>query len=235
MISKKPQRRPYTEGLSQSSLKEISIDTDKILFVTPTRLEASILDSCQGVENLLITGIGPVNMGINLCECLLKNPTPQLIILFGLCGLFKEVSHDFRIGEVVLAKKEKFGDLGRCGDSISHIEIKGDAIDYEITAPDFESLPIIGKTLKSLSLKVADMATCMCTSASHERASNIYHFTNAQCENMEGAAFFLVSRKFNIPFLEVRSISNIAGDSREHWRIDLALDSLKSFFERLFK
>jgi futalosine hydrolase len=50
-----------------------------------------------------------------------------------------------------------------------------------------------------------------------------------QIESMEGAAFFYVCMKMNIPCIQIRAISNyVERRNRENWNIPLALESLKN-------
>jgi futalosine hydrolase len=50
---------------------------------------------------------------------------------------------------------------------------------------------------------------------------------NPDIETMEGATFFYICSRENIPFLAVRAISNrVEKRNRESWNIALALDNL---------
>lgn len=54
-------------------------------------------------------------------------------------------------------------------------------------------------------------------------------------ESMEGAAFFGVCHAEEIPYLQLRSISNRVGDPRDQWRIPEALETLTAGLERLLQ
>ncbi len=50
---------------------------------------------------------------------------------------------------------------------------------------------------------------------------------NGQIENMEGAAFFYVSLLKKIPFLSIRSISNVVETrDKSKWKMELAIKNL---------
>ena len=50
---------------------------------------------------------------------------------------------------------------------------------------------------------------------------------NPDIETMEGATFFYICTRENIPFLALRSISNMVGlRNKDNWDIRLALDNL---------
>lgn len=54
-------------------------------------------------------------------------------------------------------------------------------------------------------------------------------------ESMEGAAFFSVCRAEKVPFLQLRSVSNLVGDPRGEWRIPEALEALSEALARLLE
>lgn len=63
---------------------------------------------------------------------------------------------------------------------------------------------------------------------------------NPHTESMEGAALHYVCREANIPFIQVRAISNYVGErNKEHWKIKEAIDSLNEhllkYVEKLYK
>ena len=57
----------------------------------------------------------------------------------------------------------------------------------------------------------------------------------AQIENMEGAAFFDVCLREQIPFWELRAISNTVGEPFGQWNIPLATDALARAIGRLLQ
>jgi futalosine hydrolase len=55
-----------------------------------------------------------------------------------------------------------------------------------------------------------------------------------QVETMEGAALHYVALQLNIPFLQVRSLSNFAGErDKKRWRMEEAIENLNKELERL--
>ena len=58
-----------------------------------------------------------------------------------------------------------------------------------------------------------------------ETAEKRFQTHGALAENMEGSAIAQVCFLFDVPFLECRGISNIAGiRDKKHWDLDLAVD-----------
>jgi futalosine hydrolase len=61
--------------------------------------------------------------------------------------------------------------------------------------------------------------------------SDRYH---PDIETMEGAAFFYICSRENIPFLSLGSVSNRVGPrSKEKWNIRLALDNLSEELKKV--
>jgi len=209
---------------------------DKILFVTPTKLERVAMGSLSRCFECLITGIGPVNMALSISERLSTRKRPELMILFGLGGLYKEARGHVTLGDVIVSEKEIFGDLGRCSNDFIPIEVPDEPVELTIPAYDPWSIPFLGNRLKALSPAQGPMVTVMCSSGSPSRASLLFDRFGALVENMEGAAFFLAAKRFNVPFIEVRAMSNYAGDpNKKNWKIEKAIRSLKVFLEELFR
>ena len=82
-------------------------------------------------------------------------------------------------------------------------------------------------------------ASGMTTFYAHGSADHIEQLKNqphGQIENMEGAAFFYISLLKKIPFLSIRSISNMV-ETRDttKWKIDLAITNLNGVLIDLFE
>ena len=59
-----------------------------------------------------------------------------------------------------------------------------------------------------------------CASGTAARAQQLGHELHGLCENMEGAAAARVCDAFRLPLLELRCISNIAGEAdKKNWRL----------------
>ena len=51
---------------------------------------------------------------------------------------------------------------------------------------------------------------------------------------MEGAAVFRVCNDFNIPCMQIRSVSNFVGErNKKNWNIDLAVKNLNLYLKKL--
>lgn len=72
-------------------------------------------------------------------------------------------------------------------------------------------------------------------SGSPERAKQLWDNYTAALENMEGFALAMCCNRRNIPFLEIRTVSNLVGSRRaEEWALKDSLRLLKDIAETLF-
>lgn len=211
----------------------------KILIVFATEEEASILKgiaedwgssrtiSCCGHEiDVLITGVGGMATAWGMQQWLDINEAPDLAINAGIAGSFDENSVP---GEVVLAETDCFADMGiEKGDSFVTLSEAG------FVKPD--EFPFSNGLLCSSNeycekikvfLKPVPAATVNTVSGSRRTIERIRNKFNPVIETMEGAAFFYICLRKNIPFIAIRAVSNmVAPDRGSEWNIPLALEKL---------
>src|SRR5438067_9465609 len=82
--------------------------TSSVVVVAATPLEATLIQSSSAT--LLISGVGAVNVAHALTQFLSMNPAPSLVIQTGIAGAY--VPANVRVGSVLLADTEIYGDLG---------------------------------------------------------------------------------------------------------------------------
>ncbi len=195
---------------------------------------------------LLNTGIGKVNAahsatGIN------EHFPIRYIINFGVAGAYPESG--LKKGDIAIASQEIFGDegiLASNGRSRSATIFRGM---QEIGIPFvqagnkkyYNKFPLdrsfLKKVVKSFNLiscpssivtriKSGNFVTVSAVSGTIKRATELEKRFNAICENMEGAAIAHVCSIYKIPMLEIRGISNIAGErDRRKWKLKLASEN----------
>jgi len=194
----------------------------------------------QGREFLvLVTGIGLVNAAFSLGRALGAEPGVSGVINFGVMGAFDLDRLPLRSAAVV--GKEiwpEFGLItyrGLVPEALGFPQWKGpdgpvfDKIDL---APDRAaasmkvSLP--GDWPRIVSLSVAGVTGNL------ERAKELFETYGPDCENMEGFALALGCLHAELPFLEVRTISNLVG-AREHssWDLEGSLKALGGAAEKV--
>lgn len=158
----------------------------------------------KGIDLVLcISGIGKTSATISSLVCF-ENFSIKGAIVSGIGGAYP--SSGLEIGSIAVAEKEIFADEGllrNCHDA-SDSFIFFNLEEVSLYVPDF---------LKNLP-KGTFLTVSSCT-GNLERARFLEKKFNALCENMEGAAVGRVSEIYNIPCIEIRSISNMVTDRVE--------------------
>ncbi len=180
----------------------------------------------------LVCGVGPGHTALTITRFLSEHG-PHLVILAGIGGAFHKSG--LNIGEVCVATSETYGDLGRCtAHGIEPIEIEGEDINtfFDLSSCLKKYFPNL--FFESIGITCGPMVTVSCTSGTPERAGEIRERTGALCENMEGAAAAHATHFFDAPFMEIRGISNMAGEAeRSRWDIAGALSELSQGVEKV--
>jgi futalosine hydrolase len=202
----------------------------KILITAATELELIGLKNKLNVGvfsslDFLVTGVGMINTTFELTKHLSQHHY-DLVIQIGIAGAF---DRSIALGEVVWIRTDMFSEMGAedNDDFLSLIQL-GLQEPEEFPYKWAELKPTIAKEINTLqSLKQVRAIT---VNKVHGNASSIMQTLirlNPQTESMEGAAFFHVCMKLNVPCLQIRSISNyVEVRNKENWNIPLALQSL---------
>lgn len=152
---------------------------------------------------LCISGIGKTSATLASVICF-ENFSIKGAIVSGIGGAYP--SSGLEIGSIAVAEKEIFADEGllrNCQDAPDSF-IFFNLEEISLYVPDF---------LKALP-KGTFLTVSSCT-GNLERGRFLEKKFNAICENMEGAAVGKVSKIYNIPCIEIRSISNTVTDRAE--------------------
>jgi futalosine hydrolase len=181
---------------------------------------------CRGdlKVSLLITGVGLPQTAYALGRLFARHRF-DLAINAGIAGSFKR---ELPLGEVVEVVSERFADLGV-------EEADGGFTDvHELALIPAGQTPFAddGWMRNELSSQFAFLPKVNGISVNrvHGSAESIEAIRRrypADVESMEGAAFFYACLLENIPFLEIRAISNyVEPRDRENWNIPLAIEQL---------
>ncbi|MDZ4682424.1 MAG: futalosine hydrolase [Saprospiraceae bacterium] len=179
----------------------------------------------QSEVSVLITGVGMPLTAYALGK-VLPGGKFDLALNAGIAGAFKR---NWAIGDVVQVVSERFGDLGV-------EEADGRFIDvHELNLIEPGQYPFQGGHLLNNAAGAFDFlpkAQGLSVNRVHGSASSIEQAMaafDADVESMEGAAFFYACLMEQVPFLEIRSISNyVAPRNRDNWNIPLAIDQLNA-------
>jgi len=182
--------------------------------------------------DVLITGIG----SISAAYMLMKFVTAEVydfVIQVGIAGSYNKKLH---IGSVVQVLNEQFADLG--------VEDKNKFVtlfEEGICSPD--KLPYSGGKLVNPAnfdpeivkdIPCVSGITVNCVSGSNETISLYRNKFTPDIESMEGAVLFYVCIMEDIPFLELRGISNFVEErNKKLWNVELAVNSSNKALQKI--
>lgn len=204
------------------------MNKNKILIVAATsgEIEQAVKKIKSPLVRYCITGIGMVNSSLKLFEFLHGKNDIALAIQAGIGGSF---SCKLPIGTVVNIKSECFGDTGiETKKSFKTVAEAG----WENTTRFYN----LSEHHVVSHLKAVDAITVAMACGTKKTADMRKEKFNAVIESMEGAPFFIVCKKCNVPFIEIRSVSNYCGPHKDgKWDIPLAVKNLSSELVSMIK
>ena len=162
---------------------------------------------------LIHTGIGSVNAAHAL-TCQLEGQLPDLVIQFGIGGAY--VPTGLPIRSVVLATEEIYGDVGvltpegwKPADEIGIPLVHGDPPHFNRFSLDSQ---LVLTAAEICGARCGPFVTVSQCSGVQAVGDALHARFNALCESMEGAAAAHICTLYDVPFLEVRGISNLVED-----------------------
>lgn len=191
----------------------------------------SKLDYIDLQLDFLVTGVGTLNTSYGLMKHL-QVKKPDIVIMAGVAGAF---DRSLSLGDVVAVKNESLADLG-----VNEKEGYKDVFDLKLLAPN--EFPFKQKKLTNpfkvlmerTKLPLVGSVTVNQITASTKTAELYQTKYKAKIENMEGAALHLVCIKENIPFVQIRSVSNYVGErNKQKWKLKEAVRNLNKELIRL--
>ena len=172
----------------------------------------------------LVVGVGAVAMAAKLAFHL-SSHRYGLVFNLGVAGAFPG---NLSKGDVVIVQSEIFGDLGVENEDGSFSDI----FETKLNKPDqppFNNGRLVCNypDLKEFELPLVKGLTVNKVHGSEYSIKHVAAKYNVDIESMEGAAFFYVCLLANIPFLQIRAISNIVERrNRDAWQIETAISNL---------
>ncbi|MDP4223961.1 MAG: futalosine hydrolase [Bacteroidota bacterium] len=213
--------------------------TMKIMLVSATSAEADILKSIKGMTispgitrfadieiSLIISGVGSVATAWAMSKHLSSAALTDLAVNIGIAGSYND---DIGLGEVVMPVSDCFADAGI--DTGNGFLTLGEA---GLEDPDrfpFKNGKIYAEnrfvTKAASIVRTVNAITVNTASGTAENISRLVKKYNPDIETMEGATFFYICCRGNIPFLALRSVSNkVEPRNKSNWNIELALKNL---------
>jgi len=183
------------------------------------------------------SGVGMLASAFSLTKLVMEDK-PDLLLQIGLAGCFDT---SVPAGKVVLVETEIAGDLGveEDGNWRDVFNMKLERSNYPPYEKKLLPNPHLQK-LNLLKLRAVTGITVNEITTRKERIKQLVKKYNPVTESMEGAALHYVCRSMNIPFLQMRTISNYVGErDKSKWMIKEALDNLNQtllkYVDKLYK
>jgi futalosine hydrolase len=200
----------------------------KILVVAATEMEIAPFLAQNIVANTLITGVGAPACMYLLTKCLLQNKY-DFVIQAGIAGTFK---NQYPLGQTFIVKTDLFADLGiQEKENFFTLFEKGFVNENAFPNTNGRMENTTENYFSLLPVKAITINTVSDSLTQTELYKKKY---DADIESMEGAAFHYVCMQEDIPFLQLRSISNFVGERvKTNWKMKEAIDNLNENLIRI--
>ncbi len=182
------------------------------------------------------SGVGMLASAVAFTRLALEDK-PDLVIQIGIAGSFNK---KLALGKVVVVNEEILGDTGVEEDGIwkDIFDLKLEKSSYhpyekrKLPNPWLSKYNLL-KLLEVNAISVNEISTNV------NRIETIALKYKPTIESMEGAALHYVCRETNIPFLQIRAISNYIGErDKSKWRINYSIEQLNktvlAYLEKLY-
>lgn len=236
-----------TAPSSPGSSGTATVGRNRLLVLAATAMELAPLQDLlrqspqSAAFDLLVCGVGPVASAATLAAHLATRTSSCAgVVLSGVGGLYPQESANSAglpgLLDICLAEREILADFGIAA---PHGAEPFSTTDFDVTRDFPLRSPLTGKAAELL----AELAvpfyrgaflTLNAATATRERGLALRDRHQGLCENMEGAAVALVCRRFDLPLLEIRCISNMVEDrDLSRWRLAEAIGRQAEVMARL--
>lgn len=201
----------------------------KTLVVAATELEIAPFNLKNRTCEILITGVGVASTIYHLTKKLLTTKY-DLVIQAGIAGAFNP---NFIMGEVVVVKKDIFADAGIIEDG-KYITL------FEAGLAKNEHPFEQGWLINDHPISNASGLKSVTAITVNTVGDNLAQITRYKekfmpdIESMEGAGLHYTCIQEHVPFIQLRSISNIVGiRDKSKWYMNVAINNLCNELEKL--
>jgi futalosine hydrolase len=210
-----------------------------ILIVAATKAEAEVVDLMNynqvrkggifnggGKFSMLVTGVGSFSTSWEMLKWISRNEKPRLALNIGIAGSY---NREISIGDVVMPVTDCFADAGiEEGSRFLTLFEAGLAAsdEFPFTNGVINADPRYIKLLSGITrpVKAITVNSATGSNVTRDRLKKKY---KPDIETMEGATFFYICSKEGIPFIALRSVSNmVESRNKSRWDIRLALTNL---------
>lgn len=202
----------------------------QILVIAATDAELEPLNGSAGRVDSLVTGVG-VPATLYHLQKRIHQIGYDLVIQAGIAGSFND---SLGLGKTVLVKRDCFADIGM-------VEKEHFTPIFETGFVDKNAFPFTdgwlvnpNEALFDNGLPVVSAITVNKVSDSRTQWKQFDEAYHAEIESMEGAALHYICLQEEIPFLQIRSISNRVGErDKSKWLMQEAVTDLNNELTKL--
>ena len=195
----------------------------QILVIAATKAEINFLNKPPTGMDVEITGVG-VPSTIYHIQKKIQQKKYGLIIQAGIAGTF---NNTLLLGQVVIVSQDTFADIGM-------EEKKQFTSIYQTAFADKNEFPFEDGWLKNnhalinnKNMQLVNAVTINKVSDSELQKQQLIKNFSPDIETMEGAALHYICLQENIPFIQIRSISNEVGErDKTKWKMKEAVGNL---------
>jgi futalosine hydrolase len=183
--------------------------------------------------HVCVTGIGSLLTSYHLTKFVQKHK-PDYMLQAGVAGSFID---KFQRGDVLMVRDELLGDLGA-----HDTETFNDIFDLglmDVSADVFHNKRLVNPHITEWirhGLPIARGLTVNQISTDPKFIERLVVKYGCEIESLEGAAFHFVCLHEQVPFLQLRAVSNVVGErNKKNWRIKEAVQNLNDKLITLIK
>lgn len=196
----------------------------KILLLSATQMEIQPFLQTAPKCDVLISSVGSTATAYHLTKQL-SHHHYDLVVQAGVGGAFNDA---LNLGEVVTVKCDAFGDLGAMENGFQSIQNMN-------LSSELEWLENKNSLLHKLPYKQVKAITVNTLHTNEEMINTFRLKWKADVESMEGAALHYVCQHQQVPYLQLRSISNRVGiRDKEQWQMKEAITNLNEALTHTF-
>ena len=202
----------------------------RVLIAAATEMEiAPFLRNNEGVD-YLITGVGAPSTLYHL-QKKLQADQYDCVLQAGIAGSFTD---PIALGETALVKRDVFADLGMF-ENQKLVSLFDTGFVGKDEAPYQNGwLENDGSWIRHFSLPKVAAITVNTVTENETVLSEYKRIYQPVLESMEGAALHYVCLLENIPFLQLRAVSNKAGErDKSKWKIAAAVQNLNNHLQEM--
>lgn len=204
--------------------------TMQVLVIAATEMEIAPFLAQNILAGHLITGVG-APAAMYYLQKILNTNKYDCVIQAGIAGTF---THTPALGETVLVERDVFADLGMFQNNRLTSLFESGFIKQDEQPYKNGWLINEGNLLHHFSLPKHTGITINTVTENKLMTDEYIRLYQPSVESMEGAALHYVCLMENIPFLQLRSISNVVGErDKSKWKITAAVQNLNHHLQEI--